>query len=45
MYILLIVSFGRQNIIIDVTSLNNLQCNFVIIKCNYKTKDYVKQSM
>jgi hypothetical protein len=39
MYILLIVSFRRRNIIIDVTSLNNLQYNFVIVKCNPKTKD------
>jgi hypothetical protein len=39
MYILLIVSFRRQNIIIDVTNINNLQYNFVIIKCNCKTKD------
>ena len=39
MYILLIVSFRRQNIIIDVRSINNLQYNFVIIKCNCKTKD------
>jgi len=38
-YILLIVSFRRQNFIIDVTSINNLQYNFVIIKCNCETKD------
>jgi hypothetical protein len=44
MYILLIVSFRRQNIIIDVTSINNLQYNF-IVKYNCKTKELVKQSM
>jgi len=38
MYILLIASFKRQNIIIDVTSINNLQYNFVIIKRNCKLK-------
>jgi len=38
-YILLIVSFRCQNIITDVTSINNNQYNFVIIKCNCKTND------
>ena len=38
-YILLIVSFRSQNIIIDVTSINNNQYNFVITKCNCKTND------
>jgi hypothetical protein len=35
---ILIVSFRRYNIIMDVTSTNNHQYNSVIVKCNSKLK-------
>jgi len=45
MLILLIVSFRRQNIIIDVTM--KLHCSFVVIKCKIycKTNAQVIQNM